>query len=106
MLFVPLKESQKKGRKSIFSMLSSPSPEKKIRLDVVGSIVWELCDGEKTVRDIVRFLHEKHKMLPSEAELSLNTYFNQLSKRGLMGFFVPEETHTHLEETAKKEKKK
>ena len=105
MLFVPLQQPQKKGRKSILSMLSSPPLEKKIRLDSVGSIVWELCDGEKTVRDIIQVLQEKHKMLQSEAELSLNTYFNLLSKRGLMGFIVPEETHTCIEETAKKEKK-
>ena len=105
MLFVPLEQPQKKGRKSIFSMLSSPPQEKKIQLDSIGSILWELCDGEKTVRDIVRFLQEKHKMLPSEAEISLNTYFNYLSKRGFIGFIAPEEIHTRLEETSEKEKK-
>jgi hypothetical protein len=104
-LFIPLKQSQKKKRRML-PLLSSPPPEKKIRLDSMGSIIWELCDGERTVKDIVQFLHEEYKMLPNEAELSLNSYFDQLSKRGLMVFGIPEETRARLEEAIEKEKKK
>lgn len=105
-LFVPMRQPQKKKRRRMLPFLSSPPPEKKIRLDSMGSIVWELCDGERTVKDIVQSLYEGYKMLPNEAELSLNTYFDQLSKRGLMGFTIPEETRARLEEAAEKEKKK
>jgi len=45
-------------------------------------------------------------LLPSEAEVSLNAYFNQLSKRGLVGFIIPEETRVRLEEIMKQEKRK
>ncbi|MFB0523704.1 MAG: PqqD family protein, partial [Candidatus Bathyarchaeia archaeon] len=84
----PKEKKGKKGKKGKGGFLSklAPAPtEKKIQLDKVGSIVWELCDGERTMQDIVERLHEEYKLLPSEAEVSLNSYFNQLSKRGLVG---------------------
>jgi hypothetical protein len=102
-LSVSLRRPQSRRRKSLFS---APVQEKKIQLDSMGSIVWELCDGKKTVRDIVRFLHEEYKMLPSEAEISLNTYFYHLAKRGFMDFIVPGETRGRLEEAVEKEKNK
>jgi hypothetical protein len=105
-LFIPPRQPQNKKRRSILSLLSPAPPERKIRLDTVGSIIWELCNGERTVKDIVQFLNEEYKMLPNEAELSLNTYFDQLSKRGIMDFIIPEETRARLEEAAEKEKKK
>ena len=96
------KKETKKESKITKKKKPSPPKEKRIQLDVLGSIVWELCDGEKTVKDIVDSLYEKYKLLPSESEVSLNTYFNQLAKRGLVGFILPEETRARYEEAAKK----
>jgi len=106
-VFIPLQrpEAKKKRRRELLSKLAPPPKEKEIQLDKVGSIVWELCDGEKTVQDIVGHLHDKYKLLPTEAEVSLNAYFNDLSKRGLVGFILPEETRARFEAAAKKEKK-
>ncbi len=106
-LFIPLQrqEEKKKRGREILSKLAPPPKEKEIQLDKVGSIVWELCDGEKNVQEIVEHLHEKYKLLPTEAEVSLNAYFNELSKRGLVGFILPEETRARFEAAAKMEKK-
>ncbi len=96
-IIVPLKppsktQERKQQKKGFLDKLFPPEPgERIINLDKVGSIVWELCDGEKTIGDIVNHLVEKYRIMPEEAELSLNAYFNQLSKRGLVGFVVPEE---------------
>lgn len=110
-LFIPMQQRQqapkgKKRRKGLLSKLAPAPTEKKIQLDRVGSIVWDLCDGERTMEDIVDHLHKEYKLLPSEAEVSLNAYFNQLSKRGLVGFVLPEETRKRFMEAEKKEKEK
>ncbi|MBS7653839.1 MAG: PqqD family protein [Candidatus Bathyarchaeia archaeon] len=103
-IIVPLKppsqrQEQKQQKKGFLDKLFPPEPgERIINLDKVGSIVWELCDGEKTIGDIVNHLVEKYRIMPEEAELSLNAYFNQLSKRGLVGFVVPEEAKGLLKE--------
>ena len=104
-LFVPLQQpKEKKGK--LFSKLAPSPKEKKIQLDKIGSIVWELCDGERNMEDIIESLHQEYKLLPSEAEVSLNAYFNQLSKRGLVGFVLPEETRKRLKEAARREEEK
>jgi hypothetical protein len=102
-------EEETKGRRRRKGILKPSTPlvrQRKIHLDTMGSIVWELCDGRKTVKDIVDQLHERYKMLSSEAEISLNTYFNELAKRGLVAFMIPEEVATRLGAKEIKEEKK
>ncbi len=97
---IPLQRPSQTGRqKSFLSKLFPPPPKEKIvNLDKVGSVVWELCDGERTVGDIAKYLVDKYKIMPEEAEISLNAYFNQLSKRGLVGFILPKELREKEEE--------
>ena len=102
-LIVSLKKAARKG---ILLKMASPPKEKKIELDKIGSTIWEICDGSKTVKDIIKRLYEEYKIMPIEAEVSLNTYFTDLSKRGLLGFIVPEEARVRLEQSIKNKKKK
>lgn len=37
------------------------NPYFRIKLDEIGSAVWEMCDGEKTVREIGECLHQRFK---------------------------------------------
>jgi hypothetical protein len=101
-----VKKRRKKRRKGILSRIAPTPKEKRIQLDMVGSIVWDMCDGKRAMKDIIERLHEEYKMLPSEAEVSLNAYLNQLTKRGLIGFVVPEKARARFEEAVKKEKEK
>ena len=101
---IPLKKlsSQDEGRKRrriglLLRFFPEPK-EKRIQLDEIGSDVWELCDGERTVKDIVDHLCEKYKLLPMEVEVPLNRYLDSLVKRGLIGFILPKD----LEERLKK----
>ena len=77
-------------------LLPEPPKEKHIQLDEIGSVVWELCDGEKTTKDIVDYLCEKYKLLPREAEIPLGSYLNKLAERGLIGFILPEDLQKRL----------
>jgi len=95
---------KKRKRTGILSKFFPEPKEKRIQLDEIGSIVWELCDGQRTVKEIVDHLYEKYKLLPREAELSLSSYLNNLAKRGLMGFILPEDLRGRFEKKAEEEK--
>jgi len=76
-----------------------PTPkEKKISLDKIGTFVWERCDGKHTVEQIVKELCDEYKMMRQEAEISLSTFFQELSKRGFIGIFVPRVKEEEKEE--------
>jgi len=99
------RKKEKKRRVTIFSRLFPEPEEKRIQLDEIGSIVWELCDGEKTTKEIVDFLCQKYKLLQREAEISLSSYLNSLAKRGLIGFIIPEDLRERLAKKAAEEEK-
>ena len=84
---------QRSGRWTI-RLLSALFPipkERRIELDSVGKQVWELCDGEHTLRDMIEVFRKRHKLTYTEAEWSLRNYLRDLGKRGLVGFMVEDE---------------
>ena len=62
--------------------------ERRIELDSVGRQVWELCDGEHTLREMIEEFQREHKLTRAEAEWSLRNYLRDLGKRRLVGFAV------------------
>lgn len=63
------------------------APEyKEIVLDEVGSGVWELCDGDRTVEAIVSATSKKYKLTRRECETSVAAYLKMLGDRRLIGF--------------------
>jgi hypothetical protein len=68
------------------------SREKRIVLDEQGSFIWNLCDGKTSIKTIAKSLNAKYDMPISYAEAALDVYFVQLSKKGLVGFSLPEST--------------
>jgi len=66
-----------------------PIPRQRIvELDAVGEEVWQLCDGNHTLREMIRMLEQRHKLTRGEAEWSLRSYLRDLGKRGLVVFVV------------------
>ncbi len=67
----------------------SGSPEnpvvKKVELDLLGSSVWELVDGNRSVRQIVMEFARMHQLHIKEAEVSVTQFIRQLGQRGLLG---------------------
>ena len=103
-LMKPSERREEKVSSKIINLLAKllpePPKEKHIQLDEIGSFVWEMCDGEKTTRDIIDYLCQKYKLLPREAEVPLSKYLNALAKRGLIGFILPEDLRKRLEKAS------
>ena len=60
-------------------------------LDTVGSRIWELCDGEHCVGDLVDTLAREHQLSRKEAEISMMTYLGRLAERGVIALVVQKE---------------
>lgn len=64
---------------------------RRIALDELGSYVWDLCDGETTVRSLIDKFCKNYKLNRKEAEVSMVAYLKQLAKKGLIGIQVPKD---------------
>jgi hypothetical protein len=87
----------------LLSVLFYIPKSRPVNLDVVGSRVWSLCDGEHTVAEIADVLAEEHKLHRREAEVSLTEFLKMLGKRNMVAFVVPKEFLA--EEEAENDKK-
>jgi hypothetical protein len=63
---------------------TSRIPPKKIQLDEMGTAVWELLDGNRTVKDIIRIFAESYQLHLREAEVSVSLFLRELGRRGLI----------------------
>ncbi len=57
---------------------------KKLQLDAMGSVVWELLDGQATVRKIVARFADRYQLHRREAEVAVTQFLRELGKRGLI----------------------
>ncbi len=73
----------------LLSFLFHVPKSRPVSLDVVGAHVWELCDGEHTVDDLVDALMDEHRLHRREAEVSLTAFLKMLGKRNMVAFIVP-----------------
>lgn len=65
-----------------------PSPQtgsRKLQLDDLGTEVWNMIDGKRTVRDIVDAFAEAHQLEDREAETAVTQFLRDLGKRGVIG---------------------
>jgi hypothetical protein len=58
---------------------------KKLQLDALGTSVWDLVDGSRSVRQIVKIFAETHRLENREAEISVTRFIRELGQRGLLG---------------------
>lgn len=58
---------------------------RKLQLDAMGTAVWDLVDGRRSVRRIIRIFAETHRLDKKEAEVSVTSFIRELGKRGLIG---------------------
>jgi hypothetical protein len=61
-----------------------PEPTKKLQLDRLGGMVWQMVDGEKNVGTIIKEFARASGFTLQEAELSVTAFFRQLGRRGLI----------------------
>lgn len=58
---------------------------KKLQLDELGTAVWDMVDGQRSVREIVAEFAGKHRLEQKEAEVSVTHFLRMLGQRGLIG---------------------
>jgi hypothetical protein len=58
---------------------------KKLQLDAMGTSVWDLMDGKRSVRMIIQIFAKAHRLENREAEVSVTSFIRQLGQRGLLG---------------------
>jgi len=69
-----------------------PSPDhRKIRLDELGMYTFELCNGNNTVKQIIKKFQERFKLTFTETETSVTKYLTMLNSRHLIGWQIPKE---------------
>lgn len=58
---------------------------RKVALDEVGSSVWELCDGHRSISEVISSISKDYKLTRREAEASVTMFLQTLAKKGLIG---------------------
>ena len=61
------------------------SSYRKLQLDVLGTEVWDLLDGRRTVGNLIERFAETHRLQHREAEVSVTRFLRELGRRGLIG---------------------
>ena len=59
---------------------------KKLQLDMLGTSVWNLLDGRRSVNEIIQQFARRHRVHPKEAEAAVTRFLRDLGRRGLIGF--------------------
>jgi len=63
-----------------------PAPAlRKLQLDILGTEVWNLMDGSRTVGDVIQVFARQYHLPYREAEMSVTLFIRHLGRRGLIG---------------------
>jgi len=62
--------------------------ERRVRLDRMGSEIWDLCDGERTVEDMIDEFAARHSLSFHEARVAVTGYLRELVRRGLLAIAI------------------
>lgn len=100
-LFIPRKRSRVGD---LITRLFRLPDEKQVNLDKVGSGVWELCDGNHSVEQILEYVQRRHKLSRREAEVSVSAYLKILADRRFIGILSPDRKERKLQNAGKKSK--
>jgi hypothetical protein len=58
---------------------------KKLQLDELGTAVWDLLDGSRSVGQVIRHFAAMQRLHPKEATVAVTLFLRELGKRGLIG---------------------
>jgi len=66
------------------------APERRVALDQLGTRVWTLCDGTRTVEGVVDAFAAEHRLSFHEARVAVTEYTRRLVQRGVLAIVAPE----------------
>ncbi len=70
----------------LITIFTQVPESRRVVLDPIGTHVWRMLDGQNTFEAISKSLAKEFKLLPREAELSLQQFFKELGRRGFVMF--------------------
>lgn len=70
------------------SWVVHPPEFKSIILDPVAADLWEWCDGQRNVEQVIELFARKHNLTFHESRVSVTTYLKELVKRGVWAVAV------------------
>ena len=68
-----------------FSGSNAELQSKPLQLDQLGTEVWGLIDGNRSVRRIIEIFAKTHQLQIREAEVAVSQFVRMLGQRGLIG---------------------
>ena len=68
-----------------FSGSNAELQSKPLQLDQLGTEVWGLIDGSRSVRRIIEIFAKTHQLQIREAEVAVSQFIRMLGQRGLIG---------------------
>lgn len=70
-----------------FTKNSVETPTKRLELDEMGSFVWKLIDGKRSVGKIITTFAQEYNVSNQEAETAVTTFIKTLGQRGFIGLY-------------------
>lgn len=70
-----------------FTKNSIETPTKRLQLDAMGSFVWKLIDGKRSVGEIITTFAKEYKVSNMEAETAVTSFIKTLGQRGFIGLY-------------------
>jgi len=85
-VYYPVAQHPWVARLSRFLGKEAASPrDGKLQLDALGTAVWDMIDGERSLRWIVAAFAAAHQLEAREAEIAVTQFVRELGRRGLVG---------------------
>jgi hypothetical protein len=60
------------------------SPLRKVQLDEIGTEVLDLCDGRRSVEEVIEKFAKDHKLSFREGQVAVTSFLRGLMKRGIV----------------------
>ncbi len=70
------------------SWIIQPSATRTVVLDGLGTQIWDLCDGQRPVEQIVEAFAAKHRLTFHESRVAATSYLRLLIERGALAIAV------------------
>jgi hypothetical protein len=72
-----------------FTSTDGSKVKKKLQLDPLGTSVWKIIDGKRSVQEIAGAFQQEHQLDQREAEAAITAFLKDLGKRGLIALKDP-----------------
>lgn len=75
----------------VLTFIFAPPETRQVSLDKIGSLVWDMSDGQHSFEEIVRAVSKNYKVTRREAEIGVAAFLRELGKRKLIVLAVRKE---------------